>query len=256
MKKALLVISFGTAYKAARKRAVEKIENDLRDAFSDLIFYHAWTSDFLINKLKKTEGLYIDTVAEAMERMLADGVTDVIISLTHLLCGEEYKNIKGTVNIYKDRFSSLKLGAPLLLDRENIKALARVLESEFADVAGNEMLALMGHGSKNLNHDPYLALNEIFEEEGYPNFCAGTAEFEPNFKPISDRIDKLKPERVVLAPLLFVSGDHATRDMVGDGKDSWKSMIEAKGIETKCVLKGLGEYKKVREIYISQVEKL
>lgn len=256
MKKALLVISFGTAYKKTRERTIEAIENDFKNAFSDCFFYRAWTSDFIIKKLKRDEDLHIDTVIEAMERMIRDGVTDAVIQPTHLICGTEYNNIKEIVTSYKDRFSSVKLGTPLLSDYENIRRLAKIMESEFSHISEDEMLALMGHGSENLTPNPYEELNKIFKNDGYPNFCTGTVEFEPNFEPISDKIHKLKPKKAVLAPLLIVAGCHAVSDMAGDSKTSWKSLIEAEGVETECVLKGLGEYKKFREMYISHTEKM
>ena len=42
--KAILVVSFGTSYEASRKATIEKIEQDIADAFGDHRIYRAWTA--------------------------------------------------------------------------------------------------------------------------------------------------------------------------------------------------------------------
>ena len=72
--KAILVVSFGTSYEASRKATIEKIEQDIADAFPDYRIYHAWTSKFIISVLKKRDGISIPTVCEAIEQMIHDGI--------------------------------------------------------------------------------------------------------------------------------------------------------------------------------------
>jgi len=62
-------------------------------------------------------------------------------------------------------------------------------------------------------------------------------------------VRKKRPERVFLAPLLLVAGDHATNDMVVDKPDSWKNRIAALDHQAACSVKGLGEYPAVRRMY-------
>ena len=78
----------------------------------------------------------------------------------------------------------------------------------------------------------------------------GTVEFVPGFAPVLERIRREKPKKVYLTPLMVVAGDHANKDMAGDGPDSWRSQILAEGVETECLMKGLGEYPAIREMYI------
>ena len=53
-------------------------------------------------------------------------------------------------------------------------------------------------------------------------------------------------------PLMLVAGDHAKNDMAGE----WKEQLEASGFEVNCVLKGLGEYPEIREIYCEHIKSL
>ena len=49
---------------------------------------------------------------------------------------------------------------------------------------------------------------------------------------------------------MIVAGEHVKNDMAGDDDDSWKNLLVKKGFEVHCILKGLGEYKSIREIFI------
>ena len=61
-------------------------------------------------------------------------------------------------------------------------------------------------------------------------------------------------KRVTLAPFMVVAGDHALNDMSGDDTDSWRSRFEAAGFTVECVLRGLGEYKGIRNLYIKHIQ--
>ena len=93
-KKAILVVSFGTSYENTRKLTIEAIEHDIADAFPACPTYRAWTSKMIIAKLKKRDGLTIHTVKEALEQMLLDGITDVIVQPTHVINGIENDQIE------------------------------------------------------------------------------------------------------------------------------------------------------------------
>ncbi len=47
--------------------------------------------------------------------------------------------------------------------------------------------------------------------------------------------------RVRLVPFLLVAGGHATKDLAGDGPESWKSAFEREGFEVEVQLQGMGE---------------
>lgn len=61
------------------------------------------------------------------------------------------------------------------------------------------------------------------------------------------------PKRVVLTPFMIVAGDHANNDMAGDNPESWRCQFEVAGYPVTCVLKGLGEYFKVRKLLVEHV---
>ena len=95
--KAILVVSFGTSYEASRKATIEKIEQDIRNAFQDHRIYRAWTSKFIISILKKRDNYTVLTVKEALEQMITDGIREVVVQPTHILDGIENNIMKEEV---------------------------------------------------------------------------------------------------------------------------------------------------------------
>lgn len=248
---ALLVVSFGTSYAETRKRTLEAIERDLQDAFANRRFYRAWTSRRIVKKLRETQGVCYDNVQEALERMLQDGITDVLIQPTHMMSGLEFETMKETVYSYRGRFGRMRIGDPLLAGEEDTGKLAEAIETIFAEIKSPDMLALMGHGSGHTDLPVYDLLNERFKKDGFENFCVGTVEFEPGFAQVLCQVREQKPDKVWLAPLLVVAGDHVIHDMAGESKDSWKGQIEQLGMETVCSFRGMGEYQEIRNIYVA-----
>lgn len=106
--KIILVVSFGTSYNNNRVLTIGAIEKDIDEAFPDYEMRRAFTSQMVINILKKRDDLAIDNVEEALERALDDGVKTVIIQPTHIMNGTEYHfKIKDTVDKYIDKFENI-----------------------------------------------------------------------------------------------------------------------------------------------------
>jgi len=248
-KKSLLVISFGTSHENTRKLTIEAIENDLRNAFPDRAFYRAWTSGMIRSKLKKKGSLIVFSIQEAIEQMVKDGVNDVLVQFTHVLKGEEYDRSIEVLKEAQERFDRLYIGEPLVSNVEDVAKLAGLIEKEYP-LQNREILAMMGHGSARMAFPAYEKLQEQFIKDGFPGIVLGTVEFEPGIAPVLSYVKESKPQKVTLAPLLVVAGDHALTDMAGEGPDSWKNRLLSEGPDVSCVLKGLGEYGTVRAMYV------
>ena len=83
-KKVLLVVSFGTSYNDNRDLSIGGIEKALQTAYPDYEVRRAFTSQIIIDKLKERDNIEIDNVKEAMDRLVADGVKEVVIQPTHV----------------------------------------------------------------------------------------------------------------------------------------------------------------------------
>lgn len=251
-KRAILAVSFGTSYTETRKKTIDQIEADIREAYPEYPLYRAWTSGMIRRKLEKRDGIRIPDVRGAMEQMKADGITEVIVQPTHVLNGIENEQMTQDVLAYGGQFEKLVIGAPLLTTQEDSNRAIRVIGEELA-LAEDEVLVLMGHGTPHFSNAIYAALDYQFKDEGYPNIFMGTVEAYPAFESLLKKVKSLHPKRVVLAPFMIVAGDHASNDLAGEDEDSWKSRFEREGYEVACVLKGLGEYPGIRAMFLDHV---
>ena len=61
-------------------------------------------------------------------------------------------------------------------------------------------------------------------------------------------------QKIFLTPFMIVAGEHAKEDMAGDEKASWKNLCLREGFEVEYLLKGLGEYKQIRQLFIKHAK--
>lgn len=252
-KKALLVVSFGTSHAETREKTIGAIERNIASAYPEYEIRRAFTSGMILKVLEKRDGIVIDNVAEAMGRLASDGFQEVLVQPTHVIPGDEYDAMVEDVNNYTDRFKKITIGTPLLYHTEDYrKAICAVME-QFPDLAEREALVLMGHGSEHPINAVYAALDYQFKDMGYGNVFVGTVEAYPDIDTVLKKVEAYRPEKVILLPLMVVAGDHAVNDMASDEEDSWKSIFEEAGFEVSCILKGLGEFQSIRDIYLEHI---
>jgi len=254
-KKAILVVSFGTSYNETRKATIEAIENAITNNFSDFEVRRAFTSQTIIDKLAQRDGIEIDNVQQAMEKIVNDGIKTLIVQPTHIMNGIEYDEMVSAVDQFKENFTSLAYGNPLLSDDNDYKKLTEILIDSTSEYNTDKTsIVFMGHGTEHNANSTYLKLDKSFKDLGYSDYFIGTVEATPSFDDVLDSIKNTDSQKVVLLPLMIVAGDHTTNDMAGDEEDSWKTMLKKEGYEVECILKGLGEYDKVQQMFVEHTQ--
>lgn len=253
-KKAILAVSFGTSHNDTRKITIDAIEQDMQAAFPDYALYRAWTSKMIIKKVNARDGVHICNVKEAMEKMLQDGITDVLVQPTHVINGIENDLMKEDALAFQEQFHSISFGDPLLTSEQDNLAVIDAITSEFKTLTKDEVLVLMGHGTTHYANAIYAALDYTFKDKGYSNIFLGTVEAYPSMESLLKMVHAYQPKKVVLAPFMIVAGDHAKNDMASDEPDSWYSQFKAAGYDVEPVLKGLGEYTGIRKLFIEHLK--
>ena len=253
-KKAILAVSFGTSHNDTRKITIDAIEQDMQAAFPDYALYRAWTSKMIIKKVNARDGVHICNVKEAMEKMLQDGITDVLVQPTHVINGIENDLMKEDALAFQEQFHSISFGDPLLTSEQDNLAVIDAITSEFKTLTKDEVLVLMGHGTTHYANAIYAALDYTFKDKGYSNIFLGTVEAYPTMESLLKMVHAYQPKKVVLAPFMIVAGDHAKNDMASDEPDSWYSQFKAAGYDVEPVLKGLGEYTGIRKLFIEHLK--
>ena len=259
MKKAILVVSFGTSYLDTLEKTIEKAEKQIRDTFSEYDIYRAFTSHKIIKKLKEKYEIFVDKPEEMMEKLYEDGYEEVIMQPLHMIPGEEFIYINKIAEIFKEKFEVLKVGRPIFY-YQGIEELPQdyslFIEATKELYEENNAVVLMGHGTAHPANSVYGCLQAVFEDEGYENVFVTTVEGYPNFENVISRVKRKNIREVTLAPLMVVAGDHARNDMASDDKESLKSMLEAEGIKVNVYMKGLGENEKFNKLYINRIDDL
>lgn len=253
MKKAIVVVSFGTSHEDTRKKTIEVIERVIAEEYNDYEVFRAFTSKIIIKKLREEENLIVPTVKEVMEQLVKDGYTDVIIQPTHIINGIENENMLEDISPYLKSFSSIRIGKPLLSDTEDYKQLVNCIVEE-NHVGEDEAILLMGHGTSHHANAVYPAVDYTFRAEGYSNIYMATVEGYPTIEDAMGLMEKSNYKKVLLIPFMIVAGDHAKNDMAGDEEDSWKSILEKAGYEVDCKMQGLGELEVVQDMFIRHIK--
>lgn len=253
-KKALAVISFGTTYKQARE-AIEKIEKTLAAACPEHDFFRAFTSSMVMAKIKREEGVTILNPRELLESLLEQGYTEVICQSLHVIPGFEYEKMCQMIEEYKDKFEKIEIGKPMLYDQIDYLRCGKALIANLPRLQDDEAVVYMGHGTEHPSNASYALMENTFRFLGAERIYMATVEGFPSVEYILRRLHAKQVSKVYLAPFMIVAGDHAQNDLAGDEEDSWKSILETEGYGVQVLLKGLGEYDEISDLFVQHLPK-
>lgn len=251
MKKAILVVSFGTSYKENLERTIGGIENYLRGKFKNYRLYRAFTSQRIIRKLWEENKIAIPTLEEAITQMREDGMEHIVVQPTYVVHGLEYERLKSALEGYRDFFQTLKLGEPLLNQVEDYKACVHSVIEDW-QMNKEEVIVLAGHGTQGHAQAAYTMLEYAFHSMGYSNVLVGTVEGYPSVSDVMQKLGMLEPRPLRIIPFMIVSGEHVHHDLSGDER-SWMARFQSMGFPSRVVERGLGEMKGIQRIFAEHV---
>lgn len=247
----ILVASFGTSHLDTLEKTIAAIEEETRREYEGIRVYRAFTSGMIRRKLEQEYDMKIDDVSGALSRMKADNIRKVLILPTHVIPGEEYEKVRDESLAMSPEFEEMRMAKPLLGCPEDYKACVRAVMDD-VNLGEDETLLLMGHGTEHFANAAYPALDYTFGSMGYPHVFIGTVEGYPEFEDALQGIRESEAKKIVLMPFMVVAGDHAKNDMAGE-EDSWLIKLKEEGYETRAVLRGLGEIKGIRSLFIEHL---
>ena len=250
--KELLVVSFGTSFNDSRRLTIGAAEEALEKAWPDYSVRRAFTSQIIIDHVKKRDGEVIDNLEEALDRAVNNNVEVLVVQPTHLMNGLEYADLEELIAQYADSFEKVAIGKPLLTSDQDFDRVADALvdvTKEYDD--GETAIVFMGHGTEAESNAVYAKMQTVLSDKGMEHYYIGTVEASPSLEDVLEAVKKGSYKRVVLRPMMIVAGDHANNDMAGDEEDSWKSAFEGAGYEVVCVVEGLGGVDAIQELLIS-----
>lgn len=248
---AVLCVSFGTTHDDIRARTMDVLEAEIAAARPDWLVRQAYTSGMVMRSLAQ-RGVQIDNVDQALRRLTDEGVADVQVLTTLLLPGLEYEKLSRQIAAWQDRLPRLTLAPPLLGVEADRPAIARAVVAAYP-TSGREALLLMGHGTRLATDAIYLAMEQLLRQAGGPGIYLATVEGRVT---LGERLAELLADgyrSVLLAPFLFVAGEHARVDLAGEQPDSWRQQCKAAGLATRWALTGLGELPQLRALLLQHL---
>ena len=178
-----------------------------------------------MRKLKRTENMEIDTVEEALKRMAADGISEVIVQPTHIINGIENDRMMEDLMEHLSLFNRIRVGKPLLSSVDDYKKAIHGVMSRWAWKPG-KCWSSWATGWHHHANSAYPTLEYTFHALGYNQVLVGTVETSRTEKCYGEAGDRGE-EKVALMPFMLVAGDHAK--MIWQEEDSWKSELEDAG---------------------------
>lgn len=262
MKKAILVVSFGTTYQRGLESSIESIEKKIKATFPDYEVRRAFTSRIVIKRLAARDGLQIENEKEALQRLQDEGYQEVYIQPLHVVVGAEYDKVKKIVvhSAHANVFHKIVIGRPLLYytgqegKADDYLIAIQAIKEQLPKVQNQEAVVFMGHGGLHPGNAAYAALQMKIEDAGLDHVFVYTVEGYPTLENVIPKLKKHNIKKVTLMPFMLVAGDHVTNDMASDEEDSAKSQLLKAGFEVDVYLGGLGENSKIQDIYVQHLK--
>ena len=232
-KKAILAVSFGTTYPETREKTIGATEKKISKEFPDYDVFRAFTSTIVRKRIYKNEGIKVDSIQEALNKLRAQGYEEVYLQSLHIIPGIEYQLVQNAIDGYSPQFKKLVATPPLLDKFADYEQLVNFLKKQSAYLpSGKAILDHMLAGTKSY---------------------VGAVESYPDVHDEIKRLKHAKVEKVYMQPLMMVAGNHAHNDMASDQPNSWKTILKENDIVGHPVLKGLGEYEEIQEMFIAKL---
>jgi sirohydrochlorin cobaltochelatase len=240
----IVLVAFGTSVPEARK-VFEYIDAAARKRYPGRDIRWAFTSEFIRKKLK-ARGVVTQSVEEVIADLRDRGIDRAVFQSLHVVPGQEFHEI-GEANAAGIKVA---VGKALMTTDADIAAVLDALSPEIKPDAANIVAA---HGN---DHHPefnqqIIAFAQAIQA-GKKNVFVCTVEGQPGTGGLqAARKLAAKTGKANFIPLMIVAGDHIQNDVLGDEKDSWKSLVDAK--EATCA-KPLGYNDAILAIYFRHID--
>ena len=253
-KKAVLLVHYGTNNDQSRAKTIDVINQKMAEAMPQTVVCEAYSSKMVIASLKK-RGIQKNTISEALRQLYAKGCTDIIIQSTHLLPGVMQEIIEKEADKVRFLFDTIQVNKPLLWNADDACQLASLL-AKHINAKKDEQVVLVGHGTPGPANAMYTLLNYALHEQGFTNYHVATIEGYPTLAHVKKMLQEnkkpkvKKAKHVILYPLLYIAGNHATEDIEGE----WKQELEKEGYKVSFIGEGIGELPEIQQWIINKTK--
>ena len=256
-KDAIVVLSFGTTFKDQRDKAIDATAKAIQAAHPNAKVVTAFTSHIVLKHIKENEGKcdYL-TPEQTLAQLKREGYTRIALVSLDVIPGIEYKYDVALFHEFKTQFKKMTLATPLMYwqGQENQRDdVTQVLESlNLPAYKKGTAILLMAHGTPDPSNAYYSVMQEKLRRMKRNDVHIYTVEGWPRLDDWAGKLKMHKVNKIILIPLMMVAGDHANNDMAGNEEDSHKVILQNMGFKVETRLQGLGENKRIRDIFVER----
>ena len=256
-KDAIVVLSFGTTFKDQRTKSIDATANAIQAAHPNVKVVTAFTSHIVLKHIMENEGKcdYM-TPEQTLDQLKREGYTRIALVSLDVIPGMEYKYDVALFHEYKTQFKAMTLATPLMYwqgQEEQPDDVMEVMSSlHLPAYKKGTAILLMAHGTPDPSNAYYSVMQAKLKALGRKDVHIYTVEGWPRLDDWAGKLKMHKVEKIILMPLMMVAGDHANNDMAGNEEDSHKAILQNMGFKVETRLQGLGENKKIREIFVER----
>lgn len=254
----ILFAAAGTSCPEAR-RTLEGIGHAATLRFPGIEHRWTYTSAGVRRKLLE-QGGSVNAPEQALMAMQEEGFTDVAVVSLHLSGGVEYAELAAMVTTFTARGGELKklaLGPTLLSDEKSFRRVLDVLLTGLPSKLGpHEVAVLVAHGSQDSRVAGTLKSAALTCRQVDRRLMMGMMLGEPSMAEVVKECVAASVTKVWLVPLMVAAGYSAREDIAGLGEQSWKTAFKQAGLSCIPVLKGLGEYPEIVDVWMDQTKEL
>jgi len=243
-KAAILMVYFGSTHYETRSLTIDALNERAKKAFPQFEVREAYTSRIVIKRLSE-RGIDKLNPSEALQKLLQDGYTHIVIQSMTIMDGVEMESLRENVDKLQSQFKEIRISTPLLYYCEDYKYVVKTLAEKY-HAAQDMAYLIVGHGTYDVATAQYAMLDYVFKDEGYNNFFVGCIEGYPFYEQVVKKLHDSKPRRVMLIPFMFVAGEHAKNDIAKD----WRSKLLQEGFEVNVCFDGIGQLPQIQQRFI------
>ena len=251
--KGFLVVSRGTTEPDIRERYLKELELLIEERNEGLPVRRAFTNPEIRRKVRELTGENVLGVKAAMFSMKEEGVTDLYILSTHVVAGEDYRQMSEDLSGCASLFNSIHVSRPLVEDGNDFDLCARALHSVFGERVGDDCLILMARGLDDPDTEEIFeklerTVAERFGGKAYISTLNGRRNLTTV---LMDMRRQGRSGRVVVAPFGFILGDMDYH--IAGGDNSYEDRLSNQGYETDIIEEGLGIHDAFLRLYLKHL---
>jgi len=250
MRKAIVLISFGTTYKEKRIAVIDKIKEKFGNEFENYEIFSSYSSKFIVDLLRKKESEEVKSTDEIFSYLSENKYREIIVQPLFIVNGFEYEKLKDKIDLYN--FKKVSLMNSLLHKDCDYEKIASSLAKE--NIENNEAIIYMAHGSFHKEDENYKIMEKYLQNIN-KNIYIATIESEMCIFNLKEKLKINNTRKVYLKPFMLISGKHIIKDMISDDKTSWKSIFEEDGFLVQTSTYSLGENEVIQELYLESAVK-